>query len=380
MSPMLDNFSLQFDLQSKRKTTTFSVQLLMLRMQEQKQRLSDIQRDPTTWDPAWCSQYIKSLFEGMNTTPFLLLYNSKTLETEIHDGGHRDYVIQEFMKGNFGVKLDNVENNVYWFTDNPSVKKKTKDNNMLLSKKWSQKFLQSEVEVDTFTDLTNAESTELFRRINTSLDLSAGEQINALRSTPINSMVKDLSIKYSDQKCLPTGGDKQSKRKYLQEKIGVLAFNLYSQKSDGLEHTEGGHGFVAKYKELLDKEMSDPSAFPCSKLERNFSIVHKVMGSIEHTHSARSRDMIALSSIENNSPVSNVKFTAAMLTQFYRTTTCPQTQEAPWIGLWNLTHDEHGVQDKHKNNSGSLVAIRKLRTAAKVWYERAYTKQEIRTV
>ena len=95
---------------------------------------------------------------------------------------------------------------------------------------------------------------------------------------------------------------------------------------------EGGKLFVAKYKKFLDKELSDPEAYPTSKLKRNFSIVLKVMDSIEKT--PRVRDMIALSSIENNSPVEKVVFTVDMLTQFLRATTSTpaKAKDAPCVG------------------------------------------------
>lgn len=371
MSEMPDDFKLQYDLQNKHETTTYTIRSLMDIMEEQEQRLSAQQRDSTTWDPSWCSQYIKSLFEGMNTTPFLLLRDSSNDGLVIHDGGHRDHVIQEFTKGRIGVRLDDIENNIYWFVNNPSVQKNKQHNNVLLSKRWTRKFKTSTVQVDMFTDLNTNECTELFRRINTSLDLSAGEQINAFPTTPINDMVRDLSIAHSEEKCLPVGGEKGSKRKYLQEKIGLLAFNLYSPKSDGLEHTEGGKLFVAKYKKFLDKELSDPEAYPTSKLKRNFSIVLKVMDSIERT--PRVRDMVAVSNIANISPVEDVVFTLDMLTHFLRATTTTPTKhnDAPWVGLWNLTHNKDGIMEKAKQNSGSIPSIRQMRTAAKLWYERA---------
>lgn len=354
------NFELEYKLQAKCRTITMSIESILHKMSRQTmQRLSEVQRDPTTWDKSWFASYIKSLFEGMSTTPFLLLHDSIKTTWSIHDGGHRDHVIQEFMKGSFGVRLQKDTNDMFWYYDNPSVKKFANHNNMQLSDAYKEKFIMTDVTVVTYTDLNEVEKAELFRRVNTALDPSPGEHINAIVNSPLNELVKALAREHELKQCLPLGGEKKKKRCHLLEKIAVVALNFYSFKSDGLERTEGGDSFPPVYEKLMTKEAENPEQYPPDRFKQNFDDTVNVLDSVDLAR-ARMRDMQAVSNILNKTPVTGVHITTSVLSQFLKDTTSPATPETPWVDMWNGSES--------KNNSGCIKNIRDMREAFKMWH------------
>ena len=177
--------------------------------------------------------------------------------------------------------------------------------------------------------------------------------------------MKKLAKKYEATKCLPLGGDKKKKRCYLLEKIAVVAFNLYSNKSDGLEHTEGGKKFLGTYEGLMAKEKANPELYSPTKLEENFADTVAVLDSVETK--PRARDMLAISNVLNNSPVPDVQFTTTLLSSFLQATTCPGTPESPWVYEWNLIKKGKNG-DNGEGNSGCMKNIRRMRSAVALWH------------
>lgn len=363
------NLSLEFNLQAKRKSKTTSVSYLVGLTGEK--RLSDIQRDPSTWDPLWGPEYIKSILEGTVTTPFILLKDSQDESIELHDGGHRDWNLARFTQGEFGVdlKFADTEPAMYWYAT-PKSKRPTNENNVIMNKTWRKRFDNSEVSIVEYTDLTAVEKAELFRRTNQQLSLSVGEQINAIPNSPMTAMLKKLKQKH--EKVLPDGGEKKAKRNTALEKLALLALNVYSNKIDGLEHTEGGTQMLKKYLALVDKESLSPDEYPVTKLEKNITDTVAVLQSVEIAGKSRLvRDMVAVSSVLACSPIQGRVFTKDELSKFLGSTVCDSSKNKVWIGMWKgeFTIDGSRKDDSRYTHTGDIKKIRAMREAVKLWYE-----------
>ena len=367
---MPEKWSLEFNLQGKRKSKTTSVSYLVGLTGENEKRLSADQRDPTTWKPEWYPEYIESVLEGKATTPFILLKDTNDESVEIHDGGHRDHALSGFKAGDFGVELKFTDKAPVkiWYTA-PKKKCTLSKNSMIMNATWRKRFMNSEITIVEYTDLTPTEKSELFCRTNKQLSLSVGEQINAIPNSPVTTMLKAMKQKHTGN--LPDGGENKAKRNTALEKLAILALNVYSDKVDGLEHTEGGTQMLDKYFALVEKERLSSEGYPVAKLEKNITDTVAVLKSIEIEGKGRLvRDMVAVSSVLSCSPVDGYVFTNDDVSKFLSTTVCASGKNKTWIGMWKGELTIDGKKDVGRYiHSGDIKKIRAMREAVKQWYE-----------
>lgn len=215
------------------------------------------------WNLEYKESFIKSVLHG-NDIPKIMQYTLKgdlTQKQRILDGGHRTRCISEYIKGEFGIKINE---HYYWWEiprdKEDKVRKVSSGKNVKLPQKYKDEFMGYTLSVTTYKNLTDKEAREKFNELNHCNPMDTSEVINSHSSLLIDMLRKEWS-QYIDSpgsddckkimKIFHISKKDMESLKYM--KIIVSLFSLierkgnidlfnYCQPSDALNYVRGEKG------------------------------------------------------------------------------------------------------------------------------------------
>lgn len=135
--------------------------------------------------------FIKALLSGFDIPKFYLFRYSDRVN-HILDGGHRTRTIDEFMKGKFGVKLN--DNNYYWYIlDDPKHRDNATGKNITLPPILKKHFDDLTIDVVTYFNINDNSVRDIFNELNHHRPMTPAEVINSWLSPLVDNM-RGLSI------------------------------------------------------------------------------------------------------------------------------------------------------------------------------------------
>jgi hypothetical protein len=136
--------------------------------------------------------FIKALISKYEIPKFYL-YKVFDNKNHILDGGHRTRTIDEFMKGEFGVKLN--DNNYYWYIlDDPKPRDKSVSQNLILPPILKEHFDNLTIDIVTYFKISDKGVRDIFNELNHHRPMTPAEVINSWLSPLVDNM-RDLSTK-----------------------------------------------------------------------------------------------------------------------------------------------------------------------------------------
>ena len=213
---------------------------------------TEIQRDNDTWKQVDIDGYIHALLHNLTVDPVIISEHKDIKKTYICDGGHRIYVIQGFYSNNIKYKGR-------YFNE--------------LSTENREDFLDSQILVKKYTDLTSDQESVLVRSANSGLKASSGELIGFQSETnDFFNYLKHCANNKNTNACSTIMAGKRRNRKWHWELYALLVVNFHYNKMKEYE-TPGNEAslkkFMKKHKYIidnLDKEEMDKKIIDFSKI------------------------------------------------------------------------------------------------------------------
>jgi len=213
---------------------------------------NEIQRDNDTWKQVDIDGYIHALLHNLTVDPVIISEHKDIKKTYICDGGHRIYVIQGFYSN--------------------TIKYKGRYFNQLSAEN-REDFLDSQILVKKYTDLTSDQESVLVKSANSGLKASSGELIGFQSETnDFFKYVKHCANNKSTNACSSIMAGNRRNRKWHWELYALLVVNFHYNKMKEYE-TPGNEAslknFMKKHKSLtysLNKDEMDKKITEFSKI------------------------------------------------------------------------------------------------------------------
>lgn len=206
---------------------------------EEGERILDPWQRLDRWKLEYKMAFILSILVG-NDIPKIMEYtliDDETKKKRILDGGHRTRGINEYINGEFGIKID--ENYYYWSV--PSVQEekrrgKSKNKNLELPAEYKHRFLNYKLTITTYIDLTEEEAREKFNELNHCNPMNDAEVINSHSSLLVDNLriffwdIDDSELVENLKKIFSIPNKMLEKLNYM--KILVSLFSLVERKGE----------------------------------------------------------------------------------------------------------------------------------------------------
>ena len=199
---------------------------------EEGERILDPWQRQDRWELYYKMAFILSILVG-NDIPKIMEYtliNDETKKKRILDGGHRTRSINEYINGEFSIKIG--ENYYYWSV--PSVQEekrrgKSKNKNLELPAEYKHRFLNYNLTITTYIDLTEEEAREKFNELNHCNPMIDAEVINSHSSLLVDNLrilwdIDDSELVENLKKMFSISNKMLEKLNYM--KILVSLFSL----------------------------------------------------------------------------------------------------------------------------------------------------------
>lgn len=145
------------------------------------------------WILSYKMDLIISILSG-NDIPKIMEYTlvgDNMKRKRILDGGHRTRCIDEYINGEFGVKIG--ENYYFWTLlggeeDKEKERNTSKNKNIILSDEYKHRFMDYKLTITTYIDLTDKEARERFNELNHCNPMNNTEVINSHCSILVDTL------------------------------------------------------------------------------------------------------------------------------------------------------------------------------------------------
>ena len=163
------------------------------------ERILDSWQRLDRWSLIYKMAFIFSIIAG-NDIPKIMEYTLITDETKkkrILDGGHRTRCIHEFINNDFGVKFG--ENYYYWDFGDTEPREGASNKCLILPDEYKRMFLNYNITVTTYYDLTDSEARDKFNELNHCNPMNNAEVINSHSSLLIDNLRRFWDVDDSDK-------------------------------------------------------------------------------------------------------------------------------------------------------------------------------------
>jgi hypothetical protein len=207
------------------------------------ERILDSWQRLDRWSLIYKMAFIFSIIVG-NDIPKIMEYTLITDESKkkrILDGGHRTRCISEFINNEFGVKFG--ENYYYWNIGDENPRDISNNKDLPLPEEYKRMFLNYNITVTTYYDLTDSEARDKFNELNHCNPMNNSEVINSHSSLLIDNLrvfwdLTDLDTYERIKDIFSITKKDLDKLNYM--KILVSLFSLIERRgnSDGFHYCE----------------------------------------------------------------------------------------------------------------------------------------------
>lgn len=203
---------------------------------ESGERILDPWQRLDRWNLMFKTAFILSILQG-NDIPKIMEYtliHDKTKKKRILDGGHRTRTINEYINGEFGVKIH--ENYYYWSIPEEKRRSKSKNKNLELPDEYKDLFMNYKLTITTYINLTEEEAREKFNELNHCNPMNDAEVINSHSSLLVDNLrvfwnIDNTELVENLKKMFSVPTKMLEKLNYM--KILVSLFSLVERKDKG---------------------------------------------------------------------------------------------------------------------------------------------------
>ena len=201
------------------------------------------------WSLDYKESFIKSLLGG-NDIPKIMEYTLKgdiDKKKRILDGGHRTRCIDEFMNNKFGVKFG--DNYYYWEIKEVNPRLSSKNKKMELPEEYKHNFLNYQLTVTTYIELTDKEARVKFNELNHCNPMTNAEVINSHSSLLVDKLrefwdITDQELCEELKKIFSLSKKDLDKLNYMKVLISLYSLIERSGKDDVFNHCEPKNSLI----------------------------------------------------------------------------------------------------------------------------------------
>jgi len=202
------------------------------------ERILDSWQRMDRWKMSFKMAFIISILMG-NDIPKIMEYTlmgDQEKKKRILDGGHRTRCIHEYIGGDFGVKIGG--NYYFWEVPKENARNDAKNKNMELPEEHKRDFLNYNITITTYIDLTDEEARERFNELNHCNPMDNAEVINSHSSLLVDNLREfwEVGEVGESQACDQLKKDFALSRKELDKlkymKVLVSLFSLIERKGN----------------------------------------------------------------------------------------------------------------------------------------------------